>query len=94
MVRRAELLAMFQYRKTRAAGDETAFRRVLVTTCQLREAVKRMTDTEIIDAFENAHTVAEAVGWNIVGLVREGVMDPREWAFESLLIGWHNGSYD
>lgn len=53
-----------------------------------------MTDTEIIDAFEIAHTVAEAVEWNIVGLVRGGVMDHREWAFESLLIGWHNGSYD
>lgn len=46
----------------RAARDETAFRHALATAYQLREAGKKMTDAAIIDAYERAYNVAQAVG--------------------------------
>ena len=46
----------------RAARDETAFRHALATAHQLRAAGKRMTDAAIIDAYERAYAVAQAVG--------------------------------
>lgn len=46
----------------RAARDETAFRHALATAHQLREAGKRMSDAAIIDAYEKAYNVAQAVG--------------------------------
>lgn len=48
--------------ETRAARDETAFRHALATAHQLREAGKKMTDAAIIDAYERAYTIAQAVG--------------------------------
>ena len=46
----------------RAARDETAFRHALATAHRLREAGQRMTDAKIIDAYEYAYNVAQAVG--------------------------------
>ncbi|MGP5138082.1 replication initiation protein [Corynebacterium variabile] len=46
----------------RAARDETAFRHALATAYQLRAAGKRMSDAAIIDAYEKAYNVAQAVG--------------------------------
>ncbi|MGP5660758.1 replication initiation protein, partial [Corynebacterium falsenii] len=46
----------------RAARDETAFRHALATAHRLREAGQRMTDAKIIDAYERAYNVAQAVG--------------------------------
>lgn len=46
----------------RAARDETAFRNALATAHQLRAAGKRMSDAAIIDAYEKAYNVAQAVG--------------------------------
>jgi hypothetical protein len=46
----------------RAARDETSFRHALATAHQLRAAGKRMTDAAIIDAYERAYAVAQAVG--------------------------------
>ncbi|WP_288630801.1 replication initiation protein [uncultured Corynebacterium sp.] len=46
----------------RAARDETAFRHALATAHQLRAAGKRMSDAAIIDAYEKAYNVAQAVG--------------------------------
>ena len=46
----------------RAARDETAFRHALATAYKLREAGKKMTDAAIIDAYERAYNVAQAVG--------------------------------
>lgn len=46
----------------RAARDETAFRQALATAHQLRESGKRMSDAAIIDAYEKAYNVAQAVG--------------------------------
>ena len=46
----------------RAARDETAFRHALATAYKLREAGKKMTDAAIIDAYEQAYNVAQAVG--------------------------------
>ena len=46
----------------RAARDETAFRHALATGHRLREAGERMTDAKIIDAYERAYNVAQAVG--------------------------------
>ena len=46
----------------RAARDETAFRHALATGHHLREAGERMTDAKIIDAYERAYNVAQAVG--------------------------------
>ena len=48
--------------ETRAARDETAFRHALATAHRLREAGERMTDAKIIDAYERAYNVAQAVG--------------------------------
>ena len=47
---------------TRAARDETAFRHALATAYKLREAGQKMTDAAIIDAYERAYNVAQAVG--------------------------------
>lgn len=47
---------------TRAARDETAFRHALATAYKLREAGQKMTDAAIIDAYEQAYDVAQAVG--------------------------------
>ena len=47
---------------TRAARDETAFRHALATAYKLREAGQKMTDAAIIDAYEQAYNVAQAVG--------------------------------
>lgn len=46
----------------RAARDETAFRHALATAYKLREAGQKMTDAAIIDAYEQAYNVAQAVG--------------------------------
>ena len=46
----------------RAARDETAFRHALATGHRLREAGERMTDAKIIDAYERAYNIAQAVG--------------------------------
>ncbi|WP_459611484.1 hypothetical protein [Corynebacterium urogenitale] len=46
----------------RAARDETAFRHALATAHRLREAGERMTDAKIIDAYERAYNIAQAVG--------------------------------
>ncbi|MGJ4051508.1 ArsR family transcriptional regulator [Corynebacterium macclintockiae] len=46
----------------RAARDETAFRHALATGHRLREAGERMTDAKIIDAYERAYNLAQAVG--------------------------------
>lgn len=46
----------------RAARDETAFRHALATAHQLRDSGKRMSDAAIIDAYEKAYNVAQAVG--------------------------------
>lgn len=48
----------------RAARDETAFRHALATAYKLREAGQKMTDAAIIDAYERAYNVAQAVGAN------------------------------
>ncbi|WPF67349.1 MULTISPECIES: replication initiation protein [unclassified Corynebacterium] len=48
--------------QSRAARDETAFRHALATAHRLREAGQRMTDAKIIDAYERAYNVAQAVG--------------------------------
>lgn len=45
----------------RAARDETAFRHALATGNRLREAGQRMMDAKIIDAYEYAYNVAQAV---------------------------------
>ena len=46
----------------RAARDETAFRHALKTAYALHKAGKRMTDGKIIDAYERAYELAQAVG--------------------------------
>ncbi|WP_099299408.1 replication initiation protein [Corynebacterium dentalis] len=46
----------------RAARDETAFRHALAAGHRLREAGERMTDAKIIDAYERAYNIAQAVG--------------------------------
>ena len=46
----------------RAARDETAFRHALATAHRLRTEDKPMKDTLIIDAYERAYKVAQAVG--------------------------------
>lgn len=46
----------------RAARDETAFRHALATAHRLREAGEHMTDAKIIDAYERAYNIAQAVG--------------------------------
>lgn len=47
---------------TRADRDETAFRHALAEAHRLRAAGKRMSDAAIIDAYETAYAVAQAVG--------------------------------
>ena len=47
---------------SRAARDETAFRHALATAYKLREAGQKMTDAAIIDAYERAYNIAQAVG--------------------------------
>lgn len=49
-------------REGRAARDETAFRHALAEGYRLRGAGERMTDAKIIDAYERAYLVAQAVG--------------------------------
>ena len=46
----------------RAARDETAFRHALATGHRLREAGERMTDAKIIDAYERAYNIVQAIG--------------------------------
>lgn len=46
----------------RAARDETAFRHALAEAHRLRAAGKRMSDAAIIDAYERAYGIAQAVG--------------------------------
>ena len=46
---------------TCAARDETAFRHALATAYKLREAGKKMTDAAIIDSYERAYNIAQAV---------------------------------
>lgn len=46
----------------RAARDETAFRHALTVGYQLKAAGERLKDAKIIDAYERAYTVAQAVG--------------------------------
>lgn len=46
----------------RAARDETAFRHALTVGYQLKAAGERLKDTKIIDAYERAYNVAQAVG--------------------------------
>ena len=46
----------------RAARDETAFRHALTVGYQLKAAGERLKDNKIIDAYERAYTVAQAVG--------------------------------
>lgn len=46
----------------RAARDETAFRHALTVGYQLKAAGERLKDTKIIDAYEVAYNVAQAVG--------------------------------
>ena len=46
----------------RTARDETAFRYILATAHRLRAAGKRMSGTAIIDSYERAYAVAQAVG--------------------------------
>ena len=46
----------------RAARDETAFRHALAAGHRLREAGERMTDAKIIDAYERAYNIAQAIG--------------------------------
>lgn len=46
----------------RAARDETSFRHALAEAHRLRAAGKRMSDAAIIDAYERAYNVAQAVG--------------------------------
>lgn len=46
----------------RAARDETAFRHALTTGHRLRAAGERLKDAKIIDAYERAYNVAQAVG--------------------------------
>ena len=45
-----------------AARDETAFRHALTVGYQLKAAGERLKDTKIIDAYERAYNVAQAVG--------------------------------
>ena len=45
-----------------AARDDTAFRHVVAVAHQLRAAQKPMTDAALIDAYEEAYEVAQAVG--------------------------------
>src|SRR5699024_428204 len=47
---------------SRAARGETAFRHPLATAHNLREAGQKMTDGAIIDVYERAYNVAQAVG--------------------------------
>lgn len=53
---------VFWVREGRAARDETAFRHALAEGYRLRGAGERMTDAKIIDAYERAYMVAQAVG--------------------------------
>ncbi|WP_231498756.1 replication initiation protein, partial [Corynebacterium glutamicum] len=46
----------------RAARDETAFRHALTVGYQLKAAGERLKDAKIIDAYERAYNVAQAVG--------------------------------
>ena len=46
----------------RAARDETAFRHALVTGHRLRAEGERLTDAALIDAYERAYAIAQAVG--------------------------------
>ncbi|MDN5895136.1 MAG: replication initiation protein, partial [Nocardioides sp.] len=46
----------------RAARDETAFRHALAEAHRLRAAGKRMSDAAIIDAYERAYGIAQAIG--------------------------------
>lgn len=46
----------------RAARDETAFRHALVTGHRLRAKGERLTDAALIDAYEQAYAIAQAVG--------------------------------
>lgn len=46
----------------RSARDETAFRHALATGHRLRAAGERLKDATIINAYERAYTVAQAVG--------------------------------
>lgn len=46
----------------RAARDETAFRHALATAHRLRAQGQPLKDTKIIDAYERAYNVAQAVG--------------------------------
>lgn len=46
----------------RAARDETAFRHALATGYRLRAAGERLKDNKLIDAYERAYNVAQAVG--------------------------------
>lgn len=46
----------------RAARDETAFRHALATGHRLRAAGERLKDNKLIDAYERAYNVAQAVG--------------------------------
>lgn len=48
--------------QTRADRDETAFRYALAEAHRLRSAGKRMSDAAIIDAYERAYRLAQAVG--------------------------------
>lgn len=49
-------------REGRAARDETAFRHALKIAHRLRQSGQRMTDAAIIDAYEQAYTVAHEIG--------------------------------
>ncbi len=46
----------------RAARDETAFRHALAEAHRLRSSGQRMSDAKIIDAYERAYAIAQAVG--------------------------------
>src|SRR5699024_7915650 len=46
----------------RAARDETAFRHALATAHRLRAQGQPLKDAKIIDAYERAYNVAQAVG--------------------------------
>lgn len=46
----------------RAARDETAFRHALATGRRLRAAGERLKDNKLIDAYERAYNLAQAVG--------------------------------
>ena len=45
-----------------AMRNATAFRHALATGHRLREAGERMTDAKIIDAYERAYNIAQAIG--------------------------------